>query len=144
MMTRAVVYACLLVHALGCVAQSAGTDGRRAAAVRAEVEALLVQWAERDGELRFLISDRLAMSLIANPSEFMAVTGEHPAVFGDWVEHVGGASLRDHGDPLINRQILLEEMLKAVQRAVPTTASAGKAREMLLTKLQQTAVTAVD
>lgn len=145
MIARAVTIAIVLTFGGGCAAtQVANTDMRRDAAIRAEIEALLVQWSERDGELRFLISDRLALALIANPTSFMTVMSEQPAVFSDWVKNVGGASLRDHGDPLINRETLRQEMMKAARRAAPAASSATEARDILLKKLEDTPVTVVD
>jgi hypothetical protein len=146
MIVRSVVIAFLLNHAGACATTSSPGDTaeRRISAVKSEIQALFVQWTERDGELRYLISDRLAMALIANPMEFVSVMSSHPTVSRDWVKNVGGASLRDYGDPLINRQVLRQEMMKAALRAAPSSPREIELRDMLLKKLEDTPVTVVD
>ena len=145
MIMRNAVLVLALVSAGSCAAAGRPiASERRISAVRSEIDALFVQWAERDGELRFLISDRLAMALIANPTAFVGAMSEHSAVSRDWVQNVGGASLRDHGDLLLNRQVLRREMMKALRSATPSTPRANELRDALLRKLEDTPVTVVD
>lgn len=119
-------------------------DSRRSAAAKVETEALVSQWIDRDGEHSFLTSDRLAMSLVANPSEFLAVMIDHPEELTDWLDHLGGLSFSEYGDHLIDRGRLREAMIRSISALQPTEQRKIEARDLLLRRLHTEKVRTVE
>lgn len=119
-------------------------DSRRSAAAKAETEALITQWINRDGEHSFLTSDRLALSLVANPSEFLAVWIDHPEEFTDWLDHLGGLSFSEFGDHLIDRGRLREAMIRSISELQPTEQRMVEAQDLLLKRLHVKKVRTVE
>jgi hypothetical protein len=127
----------LLLTVISCAHAST-----RSSAAQREADALIDQWRDRDGEETFLVSDRLCLLMLSRPSVLLGRLDRREPEFSSWLDRIESASFRDFGDRMFDREVLLKQMIRVLDK-MPDDPTTKRPRSRLLARLRAIQVSVV-